>query len=58
MENETIKLTLSKLFPNAIFKEGGEWLNVLIVSEEWFKLASFLRGNSTLSFDYLFASLA
>ncbi len=54
MENETIKLTLSKLFPNAIFKEGGEWLNVLIVSEEWFKLASFLRGNSTLSFDYLF----
>ncbi|RYF86639.1 MAG: NADH-quinone oxidoreductase subunit C [Chitinophagaceae bacterium] len=54
MGNEELKTIISELLPTAAFDEGGEWLNVSIEPGSWLTLATQLRHNDALYFDYLF----
>lgn len=54
MTNEELKLTLSQYFPSIAYEETGEFLNILIPSEELFPLMKKLSVKNEYSFDYLF----
>jgi NADH-quinone oxidoreductase subunit C len=54
MTNEEIKLSVSALFPTAVFEETGQFLNILVASHELKPLMKALRSKAEFSFDYLF----
>ena len=54
MTTEELKIKLTELLPTATFEEGGEWLNINIDSKEWLPLATQLRNEVSLFFNYLF----
>lgn len=54
MNNEELKYRVSSLLPEATFNEEGEFLEMVIASEELLPLMNELRSNSDLDFDYLF----
>ena len=54
MTNEELKKTITTLLPNAIFEEGGEWLNINVDEAEWKQFAQQLRNEQDLFFDFLF----
>ena len=54
MTNEELKQTILTIIPTATFDETGEWLNVMIESNEWLTLAKELRQRKELDFDFLF----
>jgi len=53
MTNETIKEYITAHAPEASFDETGEWLNIIIASNQLKPLASALRGQP-MQFDFLF----
>lgn len=54
MSNEELKQEIISNLSSATFDESGEFLNVLISSEELFPLIKTLREKTELDFDYLF----
>ena len=54
METEALKTKITDLLPAATFEEAGEWLNIVIDSKDWLHVATHLRGDADLFFDYLF----
>jgi NADH:ubiquinone oxidoreductase subunit C len=54
MTTEELKIKITELLPTATFEESGEWLNINIDSKDWLPLATQLRNDSSLFFDYLF----
>ena len=54
MTTEELKIKIGELIPAATFEEGGEWLNINVESKEWLPLATQLRNDVSLFFDYLF----
>lgn len=54
MTNEELKAQIAVLLPATIFEEGGQWLTINVDPTEWRLLASQLRYNDSLFFDYLF----
>ena len=54
MTNEELKLAITLLLPSASYDETGEFLNVIISSEELLPLIKELRYKDELLFDYLF----
>ena len=53
MSNEEIKEIISSTLPSATYDETGEWLNVIIDSKDWEKIAAECR-NGALQMDFLF----
>ena len=53
MSNEEIKEIISSTLPTATFDEAGEWLNIIIDSKDWKKIATECR-NEALQMDFLF----
>lgn len=53
MTNEELKNKISETF-TVTFEETGEFLNVIIPSEELIPLMKTLRNDTSLDFDYLF----
>ncbi|MEY3874739.1 MAG: hypothetical protein RL363_1460 [Bacteroidota bacterium] len=53
MSNEEIKEIISSTLPSATYDETGEWLNVIIDSKDWKKIAAECR-NGALQMDFLF----
>src|ERR1700722_19001838 len=58
MTKEELKAKITELLPTATFDETGEWLNILIVTNDWLPLAEKLRNDAALQFDYLFCLTA
>ena len=54
MTKEELKIKITELLPAATFEEGGEWLNINAESKDWLTLATQLRNDGSLFFDYLF----
>jgi NADH-quinone oxidoreductase subunit C len=54
MTNEELKAAITEILPAASFEEGGQWLTVNIEPVEWHLLATKLRKEPTLLFDFLF----
>lgn len=54
MTREELKSSLSGLLPGAGFEEEGEWLTILVPSQELLPFAQQLRNTAGLGFDYLF----
>ena len=54
MGNEDLKTRITELLPAATFDETGEWLTIIINSEEWFSFATQLRNQTHFFFDHLF----
>lgn len=54
MEKEELKTRITALLPTATFEEGGEWLNIVIASNDWLSFAKQLRHDGSLQFDFLF----
>lgn len=58
MQNEDLKTTITELLPSATFEEGIDqgngWLNVYIESKNWLPVATRLRNDDALFFNYLF----
>ena len=54
MTKEELKAKISGLLPTPVFEETGEWLNVLIDSDQWLPFAERIRKNTELDFDYMF----
>jgi len=54
MTTEELKIKITELQPTAIFEEGGEWLNINVEPKDWLSLATQLRNDESLFFDYLF----
>lgn len=54
MTKEEIKYTITELLPTAIYDESGEFLNVIIPSDELISLMKVLRSKKEFDFDYLF----
>ncbi|MEP7278717.1 MAG: NADH-quinone oxidoreductase subunit C [Bacteroidota bacterium] len=54
MTREALQLSLSALLPDAIFEEGGEWMNISVTPEHWPAAARLLRETPGLDFDFLF----
>ena len=53
MTNETIKEYISTLNPAATFDETGEWLNIIVESNQLKSLATALKGQH-MQMDFLF----
>ena len=53
MTNEAIKEYISSLNPDASFDETGEWLNIIVESNQLKSLATSLKGQP-MQFDFLF----
>jgi NADH:ubiquinone oxidoreductase subunit C len=53
MSNEEIKEIISSTLPSATYDETGEWLNIIIDSKDWKKIAAECR-NGALHMDFLF----
>jgi NADH-quinone oxidoreductase subunit C len=54
MTNEELKVSVSAISPTVAYDETGEFLNILVDSEEMKPLITALRRNNEFSFDYLF----
>lgn len=54
MNTEDLKIKFTELQPAVAFEEGGEWLNINIEPKDWLPLATQLRNDEALFFDYLF----
>ncbi len=54
MTNEELKQSLGQYFPSATYEESGEFLNMLISSEELLPVMKKLAAKNDFSFDYLF----
>ena len=51
MSNEELKSNISEFLPGATFDESGEFLNVIIASEELLLFMQTLRSKRELNFD-------
>jgi NADH-quinone oxidoreductase subunit C len=58
MNKEELKLRLAEMVPSALFDDGGEWTTVVIDPAAWGSLATDLRSEGGLDFDYLFCVTA
>lgn len=54
MTSEELKQVMTDLLPASTFDETGEFLNVIIPSEELLPVMKTLRNREDLFFDYLF----
>jgi NADH:ubiquinone oxidoreductase subunit C len=54
MSTEELKNSITAILPSSAFDETGEFLNVVISSEELLPLMKTLRTKSEFDFDYLF----
>ncbi len=54
MTNEELKAIITELLPTATFEELGQWLTINIEPVDWKFLASQLRENAALFFNFLF----
>src|SRR5436190_4867827 len=59
MLNEELKTKISGFLPAASFEEGGDptgtgWLNINVEPNDWLTLATQIRNDNTIHFDYLF----
>ena len=54
MQHEELKIKIMELLPTAVFEEGGQWLTINVVPNEWAPLAKQLRNDEALHFDFLF----
>jgi NADH-quinone oxidoreductase subunit C len=54
MTTEELKIKTAELFPAATFEEGTEWLTFNIEPAQLKNVASILRSNDALQFDFLF----
>ncbi len=54
MNNEALKESLARLFPTAIFEEGGEWITLYFEAPDLPAMARVLRNEESLLCDYLF----
>lgn len=54
MSNEELKISISAILPSATYDETGEFLNVIIASEELLPLMNEIRSKIELDFNYLF----
>lgn len=54
MINEALKEKITELLPTATFEEGGEWLTINVAPDDWHSLATKLRQDALLFFDFLF----
>ncbi len=54
MTREELKIKISEIIPTTSLEEAGEWLNINVESKEWLPLATQLRNDLYLHFDYLF----
>ena len=59
MLNEDLKATITELVPGATFEEGSDsvtkgWINLNIEANNWLSVATQLRNDFSLQFDYLF----
>lgn len=54
MSNEELKAKITELLPTTTFEEGGQWLTINVEPREWKFLATKLRQEPSLFFDYMF----
>ena len=54
MTNEELKNKITGILPEAAFNEGGQWLTLNIDPAQWKSLATSLRMDDSLAFDFLF----
>lgn len=54
MTSEELKNNITEILPTSTFDETGEFLNVVISSDELLPLMKTLRTKSEFDFDYLF----
>ncbi len=54
MTNEELKAAIPAIVTNVVFDESGEFLNVLIDSNDLLPTITELRNNKDFDFDYLF----
>jgi len=54
MTNQELKDNLQRIEPTATIEEGKQYLNVTVSPEKWHNLATQLKENKELAFDYLF----
>ena len=54
MTNQGLKDTIHKIEPEAVLEEGKQYLNVTVSPEKLHGLATQLKENKDLAFDYLF----
>ena len=54
MSNEELKSSISELLPTATYDENGEFLNVIIASDDLLPLMKTLHSKSEFHFDHLF----
>ena len=54
MTNEIVQQKITELSPTVAFEEGGQWLTLLVEPANWHVLATQLRQQEDLCFDYLF----
>jgi NADH:ubiquinone oxidoreductase subunit C len=58
MNKDELKQLITAHTPDAVFEEGGEFLNVITEGEKFFPLIKFLRESPQAGFDYLFCETA
>ena len=54
MNNEELKNNITQILPTATFEESGEFMSVIISSDDLLPLMKELRNRDELFFDYLF----
>jgi NADH:ubiquinone oxidoreductase subunit C len=54
MNTEELKIKVTELLPNVILEEGTEWLTFNIEPAQLKAVATALRSNDALQFDFLF----
>jgi len=54
MTNEIVQEKITELLPTVTFEQGGQWLTLQVESVNWHLLATQLRQQEALCFDYLF----
>ncbi|MEO6719811.1 MAG: NADH-quinone oxidoreductase subunit C [Ferruginibacter sp.] len=54
MTREELTIRITELLPEAVFEEGGEWLNIYVDATAWKNLAMMIRNDPSLDLDYLF----
>ncbi len=54
MTNEIVQQKITELSPTIAFEEGSQWLTLQVESANWHMLATQLRQQEDLCFDYLF----
>ena len=58
MQQDELKTKLGEMVPSAVFEDGGEWTTVVIDAATLEELASRLRSDAGLDFDYLYCLTA